>query len=136
MRDGEFSTLRHQEDDEDEIKKADTANGTAEQHICEISRQTRKKYSSEEIVWIVISGLRGEHSITELCRREGIAEGLYCVWSKEFMEARRGYRAPGVVGRGQEPAPGDGRAEGAGCRSDDREPSSEKGTFGDEDNHA
>jgi transposase len=46
---------------------------TAEQHVREIRRQTRKKYSSEEKIRIVLSGLRGEHSIAELCRREGIA---------------------------------------------------------------
>jgi transposase len=62
-------------------------NGTAEQHVREIRRRTRKQYSSEEKIRIVISGLRGEHSIAELCRREGIAESLYYVWSKEFMEA-------------------------------------------------
>ena len=67
--------------------KQTPANGTAEQHVREIRRQTRKKYSAEEKIRIVISGLRGEHSIAELCRREGIAESLYYVWSKEFMEA-------------------------------------------------
>jgi transposase len=61
--------------------------GTAEQHVREIRCQTRKKYSAEEKIRIVISGLRGEHSIAELCRREGIAESLHYVWSKEFMEA-------------------------------------------------
>ncbi len=54
-------------------------NGTAEQHVREIRRKTRKQYSSEEKIRIVISGLRGEHSIAELCRREGIAESLYYV---------------------------------------------------------
>jgi transposase len=62
-------------------------NGTAEQHVREIRRKTRNQYSSEEKIRIVISGLRGEHSIAERCRREGIAESLYYVWSKEFMEA-------------------------------------------------
>jgi transposase len=62
-------------------------NGTAEQHVREIRRQTRKQYSSEEKVRIVLSGLRGEHSIAELCRREGIAESMYYAWSKEFLEA-------------------------------------------------
>lgn len=62
-------------------------NGTAEPHVHEISDKTRKQYSSEEKIWIVISGFRGEHSIAELCRREGIAESLYFVWFKEFMEA-------------------------------------------------
>jgi transposase len=60
---------------------------TAEQHVREIRRATRKKYSAEEKVRIVLSGLRGEYSIAELCRREGIAESLYYAWSKEFLEA-------------------------------------------------
>jgi hypothetical protein len=47
-------------------------NGTAEQHVREIRRETHKKYSAEENIRIVISGLRGEHSIAELCRREGL----------------------------------------------------------------
>ncbi|MFM7344488.1 MAG: transposase, partial [Tagaea sp.] len=50
-------------------------------------RRTRKQYSSEEKVRIVLSGLRGEHSIAELCRREGIAESMYYAWSKDFLEA-------------------------------------------------
>ena len=52
-----------------------------------IRRVTRKHYSSEEKIRIVLDGLRGETSISELCRREGIAEGLYYAWSKEFLEA-------------------------------------------------
>ena len=50
---------------------------TAERHVREIRRQKCKKYPAEEKIRIVISGLRGEHSIAELCRREGIAESLY-----------------------------------------------------------
>ena len=53
----------------------------------EIRRATRKQYSAEEKIRIVLDGLRGEHSIAELCRREGMAEGLYYSWSKEFLEA-------------------------------------------------
>jgi len=52
-----------------------------------IRRATRKHYSAEEKIRIVLDGLRGEASIAELCRREGIAEGLYYSWSKEFLEA-------------------------------------------------
>ena len=52
-----------------------------------IRRATRKQYSAEEKIRIVLDGLRGESSIAELCRREGIAEGLYYSWSKEFLEA-------------------------------------------------
>ena len=55
--------------------------------VREIKRRTRKKYSTEEKIRIVLDGLRGESSIAELCRREGIAEGLYYSWSKEFLEA-------------------------------------------------
>ena len=52
-----------------------------------IRRVTRKQYSAEEKIRIVLDGLRGECSIAELCRREGIAESLYYSWSKEFLEA-------------------------------------------------
>ena len=66
-----------------------------------IRRVTRKHYSSEEKIRIVLDGLRGELSIAELCRREGIAEGLYYAWSKEFLEAgkRRLARATRLVRR-------------------------------------
>jgi len=60
---------------------------TAEQHVKNIRRATRKKYSTEEKIRIVLSGLRGEYSIAELCRREGVAQSLYYSWSKEFLEA-------------------------------------------------
>jgi transposase len=52
-----------------------------------IRRATRRHHSAEEKIRIVLYGLRGESSIAELCRREGIAEGLYYSWSKEFLEA-------------------------------------------------
>ena len=60
---------------------------SAEKHVKEIRRRTRRKVSAEEKTRIVLAGLRGEASIAELCRREGIAEGLYYSWSKEFLEA-------------------------------------------------
>ena len=60
---------------------------SAEQHVREIRRQTSKRHSTEEKIRIVLEGLRGEHSIAELCRREGIAQSLYYKWSKEFLEA-------------------------------------------------
>ena len=62
-------------------------NGTADRHVKEIKRQTRGKVSAEEKIRIVLDGLRGESSISELCRREGIAESLYYNWSKDFLEA-------------------------------------------------
>ncbi len=53
----------------------------------EIRRRTRRKFAPEEKVRIVLEGLRGEQSISELCRREGIASNLYYRWSKDFLEA-------------------------------------------------
>ena len=53
----------------------------------EIRRRARKRYSSEETIRNVLEGLRGEHSSAELCWRDGIAQGLYYKWSKEFLEA-------------------------------------------------
>jgi transposase len=61
--------------------------GSAETTIRDIKRKTRRKHSAEEKIRIVVEGLRGEMTIAELCRREGIAESLYYSWSKEFMEA-------------------------------------------------
>jgi transposase len=59
----------------------------AEQVVRQIRRATRRQFSAEERIRIVLSGLRGEDSIAELCRREGIVQNLYYRWSKEFLEA-------------------------------------------------
>ena len=59
----------------------------SEHIIQDIKRNTRKQYSAEEKIRIVLDGLRGEDSIAEPCRREGIAQGLYYKWSKDFMGA-------------------------------------------------
>ena len=55
--------------------------------VRDIRRRTRRKYSSEEKIAIVLEGLRGEESISAICRREGIAANLYYRWSKDFLEA-------------------------------------------------
>ena len=68
-------------------QKSERHQGAAERTIKDIRRRTRKLYSSEEKIRIVLAGLRGEDSIAELCRQEGIAQGLYYSWSKEFLEA-------------------------------------------------
>lgn len=68
-------------------QKSGTGKAPAEQGIKDIRRATRKQYSAEEKIRIVLEGLRGEESIAALCRREGIAESLYYTWSKEFLEA-------------------------------------------------
>jgi transposase len=62
-------------------------NDDAERTIKDIRRKTRKRYTSEEKIRIVLAGLRGEDSIAELCRQEGISQGMYYSWSKEFLEA-------------------------------------------------
>jgi transposase-like protein len=79
-------------------RKSHATDLSSEEIVKDIRRATGKQYSAEEKIRIVLGGLRGEHSIAELCRREGIAEGLYYSWSKEFLEAgkrrpRRRHRA-------------------------------------------
>jgi len=59
----------------------------ARKTIRQIGRATRRKFSAEEKIRIVLEGLRGEESISELCRREGIAPSIYYHWSKAFLEA-------------------------------------------------
>lgn len=66
--------------------KSGTRSAT-EKVVKDIRRRTRRQHSSEEKIRIVLDGLRGEDSISELCRREGIAQSLYYSWSKEFLEA-------------------------------------------------
>ena len=58
-----------------------------EKTLRDIRRKTRRKWEPEEKIRIVLEGLRGEESIAELCRREGIAQNQYYSWSKEFLEA-------------------------------------------------
>jgi transposase len=60
---------------------------SAEETVRDIRRATRRQYSAEEKIRIVLEGLRGEASIAELCRKEGIAQSMYYGWSKEFLEA-------------------------------------------------
>ena len=71
----------------------------AQQVVKEIRRATRRQFSAEEKIRIVLTGLRGEDSIAELCRREGIVENLYYRWSKEFLEAGK-KRLAGDTARG------------------------------------
>ncbi len=68
-------------------QKSSAEAGSTQKVIRDIRRATRRQYSAEEKIRIVLDGLRGESSIAELCRREGIAESLYYSWSKEFLEA-------------------------------------------------
>jgi len=59
----------------------------ADQLVRAIKRATRRKFSAEEKIRMVLAGLRGEDSIAELCRREGLHQNVYDRWSKEFLEA-------------------------------------------------
>jgi transposase len=68
-------------------QKSGTSKDTADKLVKGIKRKTRKQYSAEKKIRIVLAGLRGEESIAALCRREGISESLYYTWSKEFLEA-------------------------------------------------
>ena len=67
------------------MRKSKTSHG--ERVVKDIKRKTRKQYSAEEKIRIVLDGLRGEDSIAEICRQEGISQSLYYKWSKDFMEA-------------------------------------------------
>ncbi len=64
-----------------------TSKRSVEHTVRDIRRRTRKKYSSEEKIRIVLEGLRGEESIAELCRKEGLNPNVYYRWSKDFLEA-------------------------------------------------
>ena len=68
-------------------QKSNNPKDSAEKAVKDIRRQTRRRYSPEERIRIVLEGLRGEDSIAALCRKEGINPNLYYRWSKEFLEA-------------------------------------------------
>ena len=86
---------------------------SVEKTVRDIRRRTRKKYSSEEKIRIVLEGLRGEESIAELCRREGLNPNVYYRWSKEFMEAGKKRLAGDVVREATSDEVKDLRAEAA-----------------------
>jgi transposase len=67
--------------------KSSKSKMAAEQVVKDIRRKARRHFSAEDKIRIVLGGLRGDDSIAELCRKEGIAQSLYYTWSKEFMEA-------------------------------------------------
>jgi transposase len=69
-----------------------------EKTIKDIRRNTRRKFSTEEKIRIVLDGLRGEHSVAELCRKEGINPNLYYRWSKDFLEAGKKRLSGDTVG--------------------------------------
>ena len=68
-------------------KHSGHSKASAERVVKDIRRATRRQFSAEEKIRIVLEGVRGEESIAELCRREGIASSMYYGWSKEFLDA-------------------------------------------------
>lgn len=72
---------------EESVRTVSAKQSRARETIREIGRATRRKFGAEEKVRIVLEGLRGEESLSELCRREGIAPSVYYKWSKAFLEA-------------------------------------------------
>jgi len=64
-----------------------TQKASADAIVRNVKRQTRRKFNSEEKIRIVLAGIRGEESVAELCRQEGIHQNLYYRWSREFLEA-------------------------------------------------
>jgi transposase len=68
-------------------QKSEVLSNAAEKAVRDIKRATRRHFSAEDKIRIVIAGLRGEDSIADLCRKEGINQNLYYRWSKEFLEA-------------------------------------------------
>ena len=103
----------------------------AEKAVRDIRRATRRQYSAEDKVRIVIAGLRGEDSVAELCRKEGINQNLYYRWSKDFLEAGK-KRLAGDTAREATSdevkglARGESPAQGAAGRADDGEPPAQK----------
>ena len=71
------------------MTKRKSTKPSAEKSVRDIRRATRRKYSAEEKIRIVMEGLRAEESIAELCRKEGINTNVYYRWSKDFLEAGR-----------------------------------------------
>ena len=69
------------------MTKKKSSKSSSERTIRNIRRNSRKQYSGEEKIRIVLDGLRGEETVAELCRREGISQSVYYRWSKEFLEA-------------------------------------------------
>ena len=71
------------------VKRVSAKEERARKTIGEVRRATRRKFSAEEKIRIVLAGLRGDETVSELCRREGIAPTVYYKWSKSFLEAGR-----------------------------------------------
>ena len=86
---------------------------STESTIRNIRRQTRKQYNAEDEIRIVVEGLRGEQTIAELCRKEGLNQSLYYKWSKEFLEAGKNRLAGDTARQATSPEVKELRSESA-----------------------
>ena len=93
--------------------KSGQSKAAADKVVKGIRRKTRKHYSAEEKIRVVLAGLRGEESIASLCRQEGISESLYYSWSKEFLEAGKRRLAGDTARQATSPEVKDLRSESA-----------------------
>ena len=94
-------------------QKSGQSKAAADKVVKGIRRKTRKHYSAEEKIRVVLVGLRGEESIASLCRQEGISESLYYSWSKEFLEAGKRRLAGDTARQATSPEVKDLRSESA-----------------------
>ncbi len=94
-------------------QKSGQSKAAADKVVKGIRRKTRKHYSAEEKIRVVLAGLRGEESIASLCRQEGISESLYYSWSKEFLEAGKRRLAGDTARHATSPEVKDLRTESA-----------------------
>jgi len=94
-------------------QKSGQSKAAADKVVKGIRRKTRKHYSAEEKIRVVLAGLRGEESIASLCRQEGISESLYYSWSKEFLEAGKRRLAGDTTRQATSPEVKDLRSESA-----------------------
>ena len=69
------------------MRQKEDSREAVEKTVRDIKRRTRRHFGAEEKIRIVLQGLRGEESIAEICRREGLHQNLYDRWSKDFLEA-------------------------------------------------
>ena len=94
-------------------QKSGQTKAAADKVVKSIRRKTRRHYSAEEKIRVVLAGLRGEESIASLCRQEGISESLYYSWSKEFLEAGKRRLAGDTARQATSPEVKDLRSESA-----------------------
>jgi len=92
--------------------KSSKPKASAERVVKDIRRRTRRHFSAEDKIRIVLEGLRGDVRVAELCRKEGIAQSLYYTWPKELMEAGKRRLAGDTVRAATVPPPAFNRQSG------------------------